>query len=193
MYTHAHLRYAQALAHVGDAERFFRALGQSHPIAIQQLVPSARPRQANCYYSSSDAAFDDRDQASAEYQRVAQGRVALEGGWRVYSSGAGIALGLIVRRFLGLSVECDRVSFDPVIPASLDGMRVRTRLLRRPVDITYDVRGAGCGVTQVVLNGRILPFDRAANPHRPGAARADRASIESALRDDGNELTLHVG
>ncbi|HKY93399.1 MAG TPA: hypothetical protein VJM11_20270, partial [Nevskiaceae bacterium] len=105
MYMHAHLRYAQALAHVGDADAFFRALCLANPIGLRALVPSATLRQANCYYSSSDAAFADREQASAEYERVAKATIPLDGGWRVYSSGAGIALGLIVRRFLGLSVE----------------------------------------------------------------------------------------
>src|SRR6185295_13994776 len=59
MYMHAHLRYAQALAHVGDAERFFHALCQANPIGIRSVVPGATLRQANCYYSSSDAAFAD--------------------------------------------------------------------------------------------------------------------------------------
>src|SRR5205823_2622030 len=105
MYMHAHLRYAQALAHVGDANGFFRALCQANPIGIRSVVPTATLRQANCYYSSSDAAFDDRYQASAEYERIKRGTIDLDGGWRVYSSGAGIALGLIVRRLLGLSCE----------------------------------------------------------------------------------------
>ena len=73
MYMHAHLRYAQALAHVGEAQRFFHALCQANPIGIRSIVPQATLRQANCYYSSSDAAFDDRYQASAQYQRVARG------------------------------------------------------------------------------------------------------------------------
>ena len=76
------------LARVGETDRFFRALCQADPIGIRQLVPTATLRQANCYYSSSDAAFQDRYQASAEYERIAQGKVPLDGGWRVYSSGA---------------------------------------------------------------------------------------------------------
>ena len=95
MYMHAHLRYAQALAHFGEAERFFHALCQANPIGIRDVVPTATLRQANCYYSSSDAAFADRYEASARVRaRRATATVALEGGWRVYSSGAGIALGL---------------------------------------------------------------------------------------------------
>ena len=43
MYMHAHLRYAQALAHVGEADRFFHALCQANPIGIRAIVP---PRDA---------------------------------------------------------------------------------------------------------------------------------------------------
>jgi hypothetical protein len=115
---------------VGDAQRFFHALCQAVPIGIRSIVPSATLRQANCYYSSSDAAFEDRYQASAEYERVARGAITLDGGWRVYSSGPGIALGLIVRHFLGLSSEADALSIDPVIPPELDGLRVQTEAPR---------------------------------------------------------------
>ena len=193
MYMHAHLRYAQALAHVGDAERFFRALCQANPIGIRSVVPSASSRQANCYYSSSDAAFEDRQQASAEYARVSNGSIPLDGGWRVYSSGAGIALGLIVRRFLGLSVERNALSIDPVIPPALDGMHVETRLLGRSVEVRYVVRGSGCGVSRIVLNDRPLAFTSAANPHRRGAALVDRALVEGLLIAQGNVLTIDVG
>ncbi|MDB5972273.1 MAG: uncharacterized protein JWQ90_4723 [Hydrocarboniphaga sp.] len=193
MYMHAHLRYAQALAHVGDAEAFFHALCQTNPIGIRSLVPSATLRQANCYYSSSDAAFDDRYQASAEYERVGRGTVPLDGGWRVYSSGAGIALGLILRRFLGLSVEWDRVSIDPVIPPALDGMRVDTRLIGRPLEVRYAVRGSGSGVSKLVLNDRPLPFTSGANPHRRGAALIDRAVLAGRLQEQGNVLNIDVG
>jgi cellobiose phosphorylase len=139
MYTHAHLRYAQALAHVGDAAGFFHALCQANPIAIGVDRAECDARQANCYYSSSDAAFEDRYQASAEYQRVAQGTVALDGGWRVYSSGAGIALGLIMRCLLGLSCQSQLLRVDPVIPAALDGLQVQSALLGRALraDLPY--------------------------------------------------------
>jgi cellobiose phosphorylase len=47
MYMHAHLRYAQALAHVGEADRFFHALCQANPLGIRNIVPMATLRQAN--------------------------------------------------------------------------------------------------------------------------------------------------
>jgi cellobiose phosphorylase len=193
MYTHAHLRFAQALAHVGETERFFHALCQANPIGIRSIVTSATARQANCYYSSSDAAFADRYQASAEYHRVASGDIPLDGGWRVYSSGAGIALGLIYRHLLGLSPEADALSLDPVIPAALDGLQARATLFERPVDVVYRIRGAGCGVTAVTLNGKSLSFERRTNPHRPGAAVVARAAFTERLALDKNVLNLDVG
>ncbi len=193
MYMHAHLRYAQALAHVGEADRFFRALCQANPIGIRSIVPAATLRQANCYYSSSDAAFADRYQASEEYERIARGAVALDGGWRVYSSGAGIALGLIARRFLGVSPEAAALRVDPVIPAALDGLRVETTLWGRPVELHYRIKGAGAGVNTVTLNGAPLAFDSESNPHRRGAALVPKAAVLNQLQAAGNVLGIDIG
>ncbi len=193
MYMHAHLRYAQALAHVGDANGFFRALCQANPIGIRAVVPTASLRQANCYYSSSDAAFDDRYQASAEYDRIARGTIELDGGWRVYSSGAGIALGLIVRRFLGLSCESQVLGIDPVMPASLDGLRVETTLRGHRVEVVYHVQDPGHGVQAVQLNGKTVAFAREPNPYRPGAARVPWDALLPSLTAGNNVLTIGVG
>jgi 1,2-beta-oligoglucan phosphorylase len=193
MYMHAHLRYAQALAHVGEAERFFHALCQANPIGTRSIVPNATLRQANCYYSSSDAAFEDRYQASAEYERVLQGTIPLEGGWRVYSSGAGIALSLIVRHFLGLSCESNVLRVDPVIPAALDGLRVQATLPRQPLEVRYRIGKAGCGVRELALNDEPLPFRSEANPHRPGAALIPIALVRERLRRDRNLLRVELG
>lgn len=193
MYMHAHLRYAQALARVGETDRFFRALCQANPIGIQSLVPGATLRQANCYYSSSDAAFEDRYQASEEYDRVAQGTVPLDGGWRVYSSGAGIALGLIVRRFLGIGIEARDVTLDPVIPATLNGLRVRLALFGKSVTMSYEIGSAGHGVSAVSINGEALALTNDANPHRTGAARIERAAFVGKLDRADNTIQIKVG
>jgi hypothetical protein len=193
MYTHAHLRYAQAMAHIGEAQRFFKALCQANPIAIRAIVETATLRQCNCYYSSSDAAFDDRYQASEEYQRIRQGSIALDGGWRVYSSGAGIALGLIIRRFLGLDCEAQVLRLDPVIPHELDGLRVQTNLRGRPMELTYRIGAAGSGVRAVELNGQPVEFTATANPHRTGAAQIAMAAFVERLNPDRNALTVTIG
>jgi cellobiose phosphorylase len=61
-----------------------------NPIAVTEDLANAALRQRNAYFSSSDAAFRDRAEASAEWERVRAGTVPVEGGWRVYSSGPGI-------------------------------------------------------------------------------------------------------
>jgi cellobiose phosphorylase len=193
MYMHAHLRYAQALARVGETDRFFRALCQSNPIGIQSFVPSATMRQANCYYSSSDAAFEDRYQASAEYDRVAQGAAPLDGGWRVYSSGAGIGLGLIVRRFLGLGIEARDITLDPVIPVALNGLQVRLSLFGKQATLSYEIGGAGHGVSAVSVNGQTLALSNDPNPYRTGAARIDRALFVGKLDRPDNTIRVKVG
>lgn len=194
MYMHAHLRYAQALAHVGDAERFFHALCQANPIGLREIVPTAGLRPSNCYYSSSDAAFADRYQASAEYERVRRGTIALDGGWRVYSSGAGILFGLVVRHLFGLRLEADALLIDPVLPAALDGMRVGVTLLKHDLEIVYRVRGAGCGVRSLQLDGRPLGFDVEPHPYRRGAARVSLHDVAAALASARHrQLVVGVG
>ncbi|MFZ0500450.1 MAG: hypothetical protein WAM52_15070 [Steroidobacteraceae bacterium] len=193
MYMHAHLRYAQALAHVGRAEEFFRALCQANPIGIRSVVPMATLRQSNCYYSSSDAAFADRYQARSEYTRVRAGTIPLDGGWRVYSSGAGIALALTLRHFLGLTWESSALCVDPVLPRALDGMRVILSVRGQPLEVTYRVGTSGCGVNDIVLNGEKLRFTRAANPHRPGAARVAAPAVLDRLTRSRNTLAIDLG
>jgi cellobiose phosphorylase len=190
MYTHAHLRYCEALARFGDVEGFFRALCQANPIAIRGIVPSAAPRQANCYHSSSDPAFADRYEAHAHYDKVNRGEVALEGGWRVYSSGAGIAARLIVQCFLGLRFEKDFLIVDPVMPAALDGLKARLSFAGRPVEVLYRIARRGCGTASVNLNGADLDFIREQNPYRCGAARIAMESIMAELTGSGDRLTV---
>ena len=169
-----------------------RALsGQSN--RLRELVAQATLRQANCYYSSSDAAFADRYQAGAEYARVRDGSIALDGGWRVYSSGAGIGFGLILRHFLGVSVEAGVLRVDPVMPSSLNELQARLPLLGRTIDVDYRVGPSGCGVQRLQLNDTVLAFEREANPHRPGAARVSGAQIRALLRDGNNRLRIELG
>ncbi|WP_326543751.1 GH36-type glycosyl hydrolase domain-containing protein [Pseudorhodoferax sp.] len=192
MYTHAHLRYAEALAHHGDAQAFFQALCQVNPIGMQAWLPQARLRQANCYYSSSDAEFADRYQSEAQYDRLLAGEVGVQGGWRVYSSGAGIALSLVVRQLLGLRCSHDAVRFDPVMPPALDGLVASTVLLGQPLELSYRVGPRGCGVQQLSLNGRPLAFSRQANRYRPGAACVPLQDWSEARAQAGGTARLEI-
>jgi cellobiose phosphorylase len=119
MYVHAHLRYCEALAVLGEAEEFFAELQAVSPIAVADRVAGALPRQRNAYFSSSDAAFHDRYQASARWSDVKAGKIGFEGGWRVYSSGPGLYLSLVVRYVLGRRRYFGERVARPVVPAGL--------------------------------------------------------------------------
>jgi len=192
MYTHAHLRYAEAMAHWGDADALFLALRQANPIGLRAVVRSARPRQANCYASSSDGCFADRYEADAHYQDLLAGAVPVECGWRVYSSGAGIAVRLIRECLLGVRQGRSRLIIDPVLPESLDGLRARFELAGRDVEIVYRTGAPGCGPTSLALNGRPLAFEREHNPYRTGGAEVSMDVFSGRLREGRNQLVVEL-
>ncbi len=197
MYMHAHLRWAETLAHLGRAEPFFAALALAHPIALRDRVPSASLRQANCYFSSSDAAFADRYEAQEHYVRVARGEVPLDGGWRIYSSGPGIAIGLIVGCFLGVRRQARSLVLDPVMPSALRGLQAQVELAGHTVQIDYQLGPLGHGPVGLALDGAPLPFVRAANPYRRGGAVVDLALLSQRLRavpaSRPARLVIHTG
>ena len=90
MYVHSHLRYAEAMSILGEHEALWNALLIVNPIAVTDRLVNASLRQRNAYFSSSDAAFRDRYQASAQWESVRTGSVPVDGGWRIYSSGPGL-------------------------------------------------------------------------------------------------------
>lgn len=192
MYMHAHLRYCEALARFGDATAFFRALRQINPIALRELVPSATPRQANCYYSSSDAAFADRYAAFYDYEKVKSGEVPLEGGWRVYSSGAGIGTRLIMQCFLGLRVEKSALIVDPVMPPDLDGLKACLNIAGRAVEVIYRTGRTGRGPVSIDLNGAPLGFVRDRNPYRTAGVRIPMESWNDRLTSGTNRLIISL-
>lgn len=184
MYMHAHL---------GEADLFFAALCKAHPLGLREHVPSANLRQSNCYYSSSDAAFADRYEAEREYGRVADGTVPLDGGWRIYSSGPGIAVGLVVGCFLGVRREQATLVLDPVMPSALDGLRATLPIGGHIVELLYRVGTKDCGPVGLELNGSPLPFMRGANPYRTGAAEVSMPDLAARLQPNANLLVVHLG
>jgi 1,2-beta-oligoglucan phosphorylase len=116
MYVHAHLRYAEAMAVLGEAEALWDALIKVNPIAVTEHLAGATLRQRNAYFSSSDAAFSDRYQASAEWERVRRGDIAVDGGWRIYSSGPGLYVNVLIRLALGRRRHFGERMSAPLVP-----------------------------------------------------------------------------
>jgi len=192
MYTHAHLRYAEALWQFGDAEAFFEAISKAIPIGVKDLVKTAALRQANCYFSSSDATFRDRYQAYEEYDLIRKEEVTLEGGWRVYSSGAGIATGLILRALFGLRWTCQAILIDPLIPQALADLCIELDLGGSRFEVRYHRKAQGVGPVALTLNGTPLTFDRIENPYRLGGVRVDATLWKQGLVQGVNRLLIEL-
>ncbi|MEN9416510.1 MAG: hypothetical protein RI988_130 [Pseudomonadota bacterium] len=192
MYMHAHLRWAQTLAHAGDGRGFVDALLRASPVGLRESVPMAGLRQANCYHSSSDADFSDRHQARREYGQLLAGLVRVHGGWRVYSSGPGIAMRLVVQHLVGCLVEEGSLVVDPVLPPGFDGLRVQHELWGRAIEIVHRTGPHGCGPVGLALNGAPLPFTVRAHRLRAGAAVVAGDVFRARLRDGLNQLEVRT-
>ncbi len=102
MYVHAHLRYCEAMGVLGETRALREGLRLVNPIAVTEDVPHAALRQRNAYFTSSDAAFRDRYEAGRRWDDVRTGQVPVEGGWRVYSSGPGLYVHVLLARVAGM-------------------------------------------------------------------------------------------
>ena len=171
-YVHAHLRYAQAMAKVGDADALWWALQVCNPVGLTTMLSNAAARQSNVYFSSSDADFDDRLEAAARWSELRASTVAVRGGWRLYSSGPGLFLHTVRACLLGVREAFGDVVFDPVLPHSLDGLSATLTLQGRGIELRYRVRRGNFGPSAIVLNGVQVPVTiREGNPYRPGGWR----------------------
>ena len=119
MYVHSHLRYAEAMAHIGHAQALWAALLVVNPISVTETLPHAGLRQRNSYFSSSDAAFSTRAQASAEWHRLRDQSIEVEGGWRIYSSGPGLYINMLIRHVLGYQRHFGTRLLKPCLPDTL--------------------------------------------------------------------------
>ena len=170
MYMHEHIRYAEAQARTGRADAFLRALRQAIPVGHREVVPCGDIRQSNCYYTSSDVIFRNRYEADERYDEIKTGKIALRGGWRVYSSGPGIYIGLVVSQLLGLRIESGKIIVDPVMPQSLDGLSASMSVLGHPVTFKYAIKEGNFGPKAVSINGKAVPFAYEENKYRKGGA-----------------------
>lgn len=189
MYTHAHLRYAESLAKLGRGADLLHALDLVNPVDPHAAASHARRRQATTYFSSSDAVVPDRYVASERWDDVRSGRIEVEGGWRVYSSGPGIALRIVVECLLGIVRRAEALVIDPVLVPGLDGLRVTVPLWGSSVRIRFRVGERGHGPERVLIGGIALPATREPNPYRTGGLRIARDVLEPQL---GSGLTIDV-
>ena len=183
-YVHAHIRFIEAMAKIGQETEAWQALEKVNPIALTEAVPNALRRQSNVYFTSSEAAFENRYDAMENFHKIKTGEIGVKGGWRLYSSGPGIYLHQLIAHVLGLSIQKDQVVLDPVLPIALDGLTFTYGILGKKVTIQYHITGAKA-VSKVVVDDTEVAITPQHETYRFGGVMFNSAHIQ-----DGS--TIHV-
>lgn len=191
MYTHAHVRYTQALAALGRS-RLVDELLRISPVGQLDRLATSEPRQRNCYYSSSDAAFTDRYDAAAHFDRLRDGTVGVKGGWRVYSSGPGIYLRQVVQGALGIMERTGAVVFDPVLALEDDGTSISIDLAGSRRTVRYHIEPGDASV-RVEVDGRPAPGVEVAAPYRHGGLRVAGVDLMGPGGTGTGVIDVYVG
>ncbi|MBQ7840300.1 MAG: cellobiose phosphorylase [Lachnospiraceae bacterium] len=174
-YTHAHIRYIEAMAKLGKAEKAWNSLFAINPILIGHSVPNARIRQSNMYFSSSEGAYTDRYDYAENFHLLKTGSIEVKGGWRLYSSGPGIYLRQLVGNVLGIRFSSEGLIIDPVLPAEMNGASFTYDCFGKKIVFRYHI-----GESEMLsakdgeheLSGQVLT-----NPYRSGALLIDREKL----------------
>lgn len=181
-YVHAHIRYIEAMAKLGNPDEVWNGLGIINPVGIQEAVPNADLRQSNAYFSSSDGKFNNRYAAQEKFDKLRTGDVQVKGGWRIYSSGPGIYMNQLISNALGIRQEEEDLVLDPVLPVSLDGLHFDFQFAGQKVTFVYHLSGEA--VQRIVLNGKEMDATRLQQPYRLGGLRISRTALEQSLSEN---------
>ncbi|WP_040215007.1 GH36-type glycosyl hydrolase domain-containing protein [Clostridium polynesiense] len=153
MYVHAHIRYIEAMAKLGLGERGWDALETINPILIQSKVKNAELRQSNCYFSSSDADFNNRYDFQENYNAVKEGEIGVKGGWRIYSSGPGIYINQLITKLLGVQIGEKSLILSPTLPKKLNGMSFNFDIFGKKSCFKYNIGKEKGSIYKVLING----------------------------------------
>ena len=182
MYTHANIRYTEAMHKLGDGDKVYLGLQKVNPVIYDKFVSNAKERQRTSYFSSSDGEFINRYEAYRNFNKLKDGSVKVKGGWRVYSSGPGIYLSMIIRGLLGLNNYNDKILIDPVIPKELLGFSFKYKISGKNVLVKYL-----SGDNNLIVNGEVVNY-RATNKYRSGGFIFD----SSLLNKEENVIEVYL-
>ncbi|MFI8575577.1 GH36-type glycosyl hydrolase domain-containing protein [Rossellomorea aquimaris] len=188
-YVHAHIRFVEAMAKLGNTEEVWKGLEIINPVGLTEVVPNAERRQSNAYFSSSDGKFNTRYEAQERFNELRAGTVPVKGGWRIYSSGPGIYMNQLISNCLGIRQEAEDLIIDPVLPEKFDGLAFEFKFMNRPVTFTYH-RGEKSSHT--VVNGEKVETEEVSNRYRTGGMRIKREVFESLLNDESNRIEIFM-
>ncbi|ERI92995.1 hypothetical protein HMPREF1982_01985 [Clostridiales bacterium oral taxon 876 str. F0540] len=184
-YTHAHIRYIEAMAKMGNGEEAWNSLFTINPILIQHSVKNANIRQSNLYFSSSDGDYYDRYEYEKNFGLLKTGDIKVKGGWRLYSSGPGIYIRQLVSNVLGIRFNKEGLIIDPVLPAELDGLKFTYQCFGRALHFEFRISEAG--TTKACNNKKEIPSSPVINPYRTGGILISKEELTSC----GDNITIY--
>ncbi|MGF3104843.1 GH36-type glycosyl hydrolase domain-containing protein [Rossellomorea sp. DUT-2] len=188
-YVHAHIRFVEAMAKLGNTEEVWKGLEIINPVGLTEVVPNAERRQSNAYFSSSDGKFNTRYEAQERFNELRAGTVPVKGGWRIYSSGPGIYMNQLISNCLGIRQEAEDLIIDPVLPEKFDGLTFDFKFMNRPVTFTYHM-GQESG--NIVVNGEKVKTEKISNRYRTGGMKIKREVLESLLNEESNRIEVFM-
>jgi len=134
----------------------------------------------------------DRAEFAARYDDVLTGATGFEAGWRIYSSGPGVLVRIVVQCLLGVRRRGSAVELDPVLPTRLDGLTAVVPLAGGLLKLRFRVGPRGCGVVGLRVDGRPVAARRTGNPYRPGGVSVRLADLAGALEPGGPDVEVDV-
>lgn len=189
LYTHAHIRYLEACAKIGDGNTAWDSLFTINPILIQTSVPTACLRQSNMYFSSSDGLFMDRYDFAENFDKLKSGSIPVKAGWRLYSSGPGIYLNQLVSNILGIRFQRDSLVIDPVLSDSLDGLKLTFNCFEKELLFCYHLKKNGegeqdsrTGRITVSIDGTPVSGESLSNPYREGGLKIQKELLKNVSK-----------
>ncbi len=192
MYIHEHIRYTESQAVLGKANEFIKAMRQAIPVAYGDVVPNSNLRQANCYYSSSDVTFHTRYEADEKYEDILSGKMRVDGGWRVYSSGPGIYISLIIKKLIGFRAFNDYIIIDPVLTNEMDGFAASFKFKGYDLHWSFAVKSGNYSPVSIRINDEPVFYDAEYNPYRKGGAQIAMKNFISYLKPGINKIAVEL-
>lgn len=178
-YVHAHIRYTEAMAKIGENEKTWSALMKINPIQLKEVVNNAELRQANVYFSSSDGDFKTRYESQENFGKLKDGSVGVKGGWRIYSSGPGIYLNQLITSVLGIRQKADSVVFDPILPEKFKDLSLSYQLFDKTVQCKFYPNEK----SKILVDGKEVSFNFEDNPYREGGMEVRKEDLMPLLND----------
>lgn len=188
-YTHANIRYIEAMALLGESEAAFDELMRINPINIQDLVKNADLRQSNVYSSSSDASFLTRYEAQEEFSKLKEGKIDFKGGWRIYSSGPGLYVARVINDLLGIRFKKSKLLIDPVLSAQFDGLEFNFQIYSKPVIFKY--HKVATKKDYILINGNKIKGRSFFNPYRESGLEFNKDKVLDMLNNDDNIIDVY--